>query len=218
MRPLTTAVITGGHHTDMIAFHRLFRALPGIDAYIQHLADFAISRREVRAQYDVLVFYTHIKELFALEGKPPGQDDTLAAVIGSLGTTPQGLVLLHHSLLAFPALPAWDAITGLHDRTLHAYQHGARLPVHITDPAHPVTSGLEDWTATDETYQMADAVDDDNHVLLTTSHPDSMTTLAWTRQYRASRVVCLQMGDDARAWADESFRRLLAQAIAWSAA
>ena len=45
---------------------------------------------------------------------------------------------------------------------------------------------------------MADA-GGDNHILLTTDHPRSMRTLAWTRTFRHSRVFCLQPGDGERA-------------------
>ena len=40
---LRVAVVTGGHAFDVPNFHRLFRQLPGIDAYPQHLEHFASS-------------------------------------------------------------------------------------------------------------------------------------------------------------------------------
>lgn len=216
MNPLTIAVITGGHHYDVVAFHQLFRALPGIDAYVQHMADFVISPRDLRASYDVLVFYTHLKDELAIEGGPPDQDDTVRSVLETLGATDQGLVLLHHSLVAFPDWAIWDAVTGLQNRRLMKYKHDEAIPLHIVDADHPVASGLLDWTITDETYLLPDAAGD-NHVLITTDHPDSMSTLAWTRQHNASRVVCVQPGDARAAWEDAQYRTLLSQAIEWAA-
>ncbi|WP_119068521.1 ThuA domain-containing protein [Aggregatilinea lenta] len=214
---LKTAVITGGHHLDVPAFYRMCRALPGVDAYVQHLADFVASPPEVRQAYAVLVFYTHLKgELNPDElGLAPGRRDTVRSVLDSLGSRAQGIVVLHHSLLAFPGWDVWDAVVGMADRTLTDYTHGQPVPYHVADAEHPICAGLpDDWTMTDETYLMPDAAGD-NHILLTTDHPRSMRTLAWTRLHRESRVFCLQGGDDPRAWDDPHYRTLLVQGIRW---
>lgn len=213
---LKCAVITGGHHYNVMAFHRLFRDLPGIDAYIQHMECFVTSSPEVRSSYDVLVFYTHLKGELANLGAPPGQESTVRGVLESLSGTPQGIVVLHHGLLAFPEWDVWNAIVGMSDRTLTEYAHDQPIQVHIADTAHPITAGLVDWTITDETYLMPDA-GADNHTLLTTQHPRNAHTLAWTRQHKASRVFCLQLGHDQQAWLDPSFRTLLTQGITWCA-
>ena len=55
--PLSVAVVTGGHPFDTKEFHRLFRSLPGVDAYVQHLDDWVCASSEVRASHDVVVFY-----------------------------------------------------------------------------------------------------------------------------------------------------------------
>ena len=70
---------------------------------------------------------------------------------------------------------------------------------------------------TDETYLMPDAAAG-NHILVTTDHPRSMTTIAWTRQHGLSRVFCLQSGHDHLTWDHASFRTLLRQGIDWCAA
>ena len=54
---LRVAVVTGGHSFDVQNFYRLFRELPGIDAYPQHLEHFSSSPEEVRDAYDAVVFY-----------------------------------------------------------------------------------------------------------------------------------------------------------------
>ena len=213
---IKSAVITGGHHFDVVAFHHLFRDLPGIDAYVQHMADFVTSSPAARSQYHVLVFYTYLKGELSDLGAPPGQTDTVRSVLEALGTTPQGIVILHHSLLAFPEWGFWGELVGMPDRALVQYTHDEAIHVRIADPDHPVTAGLADWTLTDETYLMPDAAGD-NHILLTTHHPHSLTTLAWTRQHKASRVCCIQLGHDQQAWDNVNFRKLLTQAIMWGA-
>jgi type 1 glutamine amidotransferase len=68
----------------------------------------------------------------------------------------------------------------------------------------------------DETYDMPEA-GEGCEVLLTTAHPKSVRTLAWTRQYGNSKVFCYQSGHDNAAWSDESFRQVLSRGILWTA-
>ena len=206
MRDVQTAVVTGGHSFDVINFHRLLRELEGVDAYIQHMEDFTAASETVRDSYGAIVFYTMLREEVS---------EKLAAVMNHIGDRPQGLVFLHHGLLAYPDWPLWDEMVGLTGRRLTRYSHDEQMPLAVADTTHPVTAGLADWTVADETYLMGDA-GGDNHILLTTDHADSMNTLAWVRQYRQCRVVCLQLGHDNQVWADAGFRRFLQQAIVWS--
>ncbi|HEX3054059.1 MAG TPA: ThuA domain-containing protein [Aggregatilineaceae bacterium] len=213
---LEIAVITGGHHYHVPAFHRLFRELPGIDAYIQHLADFVASPPEVRQGYDGVVFYTHLRRELEDLGLRPGSTDSVRSILEELGASNQGLVVMHHSLLAFPDWDVWNDIVGMADRSLAKYAHGQTIRYHIEDAEHPICAGLDDWMMQDETYLMPNAVGE-NHILITTDHPDSMATLAWTHDYKLSRVFCLQAGDDQDTWANVNFRTLLTQGIRWCA-
>jgi uncharacterized protein len=52
-----TAVVTGGHPFDVPHFHRLFRAMPGVDAYPQDLENFLHDWGQVRWKYEAIVFY-----------------------------------------------------------------------------------------------------------------------------------------------------------------
>ena len=56
-----------------------------------------------------------------------------------------------------------------------------------------------------------------SRVLLTYDHPRSMRTIAWTREFRQSRVFCYQAGHDNATWPDPSFREVLRRGIRWSA-
>ena len=68
----------------------------------------------------------------------------------------------------------------------------------------------------DETYAMNDA-GQGSDILLTTDHPKSMHTIAWTRQFKQARVFCLASGHDNRTYLDPSFRAVVARAIRWLA-
>jgi len=213
--PLTVAVLTGGHSYDVPAFHRLWRGLdPGFDVYLQHLDDFASSPLEVRQSYDAVVFYIMMMDDPTDEGLPwyAGKPRT---ALEQLGETDQGIVTLHHALLAYPQWDLWSQIVGITARTF-GYHHGETVSSAIANPDHPLTRGLTPWTMVDETYTMADA-GPDSEVLITYDHPRSMRTIAWTRQFRQSRVFCYEAGHDDATWPDPNFREVLRRGLLWSA-
>lgn len=208
------AVVTGGHSYDILGFHALFRKIEGIDAYIQHMDDFASSPPEIRRAYDSIVFYIMLMEgptdegLAWHAGKPK-------SVLEELGESRQGIVILHHALLAYPHWPVWNQLVGMDQRNF-GYFHNQTVRVEVAPTNHPITHGLSNWDMIDETYTMGDP-EPGNHVLLTTDHPKSMRVLAWTRQYKSSRVFCLQSGHDAQTWQNARFLEVLRRGILWSA-
>jgi hypothetical protein len=208
-----TAVITGHHSFDVPGFHNLFRSLPGVDAYIQTLGDFCADAGRVRDQYRVLVFYNFHHQTPG----DPGEwwEGDHKGVLEQLGKTGQGILVMHHALLAFPEWPTWSNLCALSDRSFD-YHPDQTVDVHVAAPEHPITRGLPDWQMVDETYEMADA-DPGSDVLLTTDHPKSMRTLAWTHSFGAARVFCLALGHDAQAYGNPHFRAVVGQAIAWLA-
>ena len=214
--PLKVAVVTGGHPYDVQDFHRLFRSLAGMDAYIQHMDDFATSSEAVRDGYDVVVLYIMLTEGPGDEKeKLPLYAGNRKAVLEHLGATNQGIVVLHHALLAYPNWPVWSELVGIANRKFWFY-HDQHIQVKIANPGHPITQGLHDWEMTDETYTMANAgVGSD--ILLTLDHPKSMKTIGWTRQFKQARVFCLESGHDNQAWANANFREVLRRGIQWCA-
>jgi type 1 glutamine amidotransferase len=209
------AVITGGHSFDVISFHRLFRGLDGVDAYIQHMDDFASSHEEVRDSYHTVVFYS------MLQGDPCDEDQPLNAgkhktALEHLGESVQGLVLLHHAILAYRKWSIWNEIVGITNRQLLRYDHDQALRIDVAHSGHPITAGLSPWEMVDETYSV-DNAGHDSEILLTTDHALSMKTIAWTRNYENARVFCCALGHDNQAWSDASFRTVLTRGIRWAA-
>ena len=212
---LQVAVITGGHSFDVIGFHQFFRAIAGIDFYIQHMDDFVTSSPAVRESYDVLLFYHMLRESPIDEGQPWYAGKPLT-VLSHLGETGQGICLWHHALVAYRQWSTWRALVGIPDlsSTFHKDQV---LPIQIADPHHPITQGLANWTMTEETYVMAEPPPDENHLLLTVEHPQSMHALAWTRSYKQSRIFCLQPGHDRQTWQNEHFQTVMTRGLLWCA-
>lgn len=212
---LQVAVITGGHSFDVIGLHKFLRAIDGIDFYVQHMDDFATSSQPVRDRYDVLLFYHMLRESPTDEGQPWYAGKPLS-VLSHLGETGQGICLWHHALVAYRQWPTWRALVGIPDlySTFHKDQV---LPIQIADPHHPITQGVPNWTMTEETYVMAEPTPDENQVLLTVDHSQSMQALAWTRHYKQSRVFCIQPGHDHLTWQNENFQTVMTRGLLWCA-
>jgi hypothetical protein len=213
-QPIRTAVVTGGHSYEVDEFRRLFRSLAGVDAYVQHLEDFASSSETERDAYDVVVFY------FMPPGAPtddghPWYAGKPRAALEHLGATTQGIVLLHHAILAYPDWPTWQKLAGIAKREF-AFHHDQSMTIQVADAEHPVTTGLTSWEMIDETYEMNEP-DGDCRVLLTTTHPKSMRSIAWTRTYGQSKVFSLVGGHDSQTWQNDLFRLVLARGILWAA-
>jgi type 1 glutamine amidotransferase len=208
---IPVAVVTGHHAYDVRGFQSLLRGLPGMDPYPQHLEDFAAESGEAQAGFAAIVFYNYHQ---STPGELGGSsDDRIKQALERLGEGEQGIALLHHALVAFPRWEKWSEICGIRDRafTTHRDQD---FRVEIADPEHPITRGLSGWEMVDETYRMTGA-GHDSRILLKTSHPESMATLAWTRTYRRAQVFCYQSGHDRRAYDDPNVRTVLARGIAW---
>jgi type 1 glutamine amidotransferase len=201
-KPIRVLVVTGGHVYD--------------SQVVEFPAAFNQFLRENRGNYDVLVFYhrwqqitTEQEKIFAeciREGKP--------------------LVVLHHSICAFDDWIEYQNITGgryFHKPTTVDGKEYAtckaladiHFKVNIVDKKHPVTMGVKDYEAFDETYKgyyVANGIEP----LLSTTEKSSNPVIGWTWRYGKARVVTLQSGHAATTYQDANFRKLLKQAIVWT--
>jgi trehalose utilization protein len=210
---IRTAVVTGRHPYDVPNFYAIFKNMQKIDFYPQHMEDFISDSVNTRDQYDVIVFYNFHQET-------PGNeqnwwDKGMKDALEHLGEKKQGILLLHHAILAFPKWDVWANICGIQDRKFSFYI-GEKVKTQIAKSNHPITNGLSDWEMVDETYLMNDA-QEGCEILLTTDNSRSMKTLAWTRQYKNSKVFCYQCGHDNLAYSDPNFRKVLENGIIWLA-
>ncbi len=208
------AVVTGGHSFDVPSFAELFSRLEGVRAYIQSTDDFAAASKETRQGYDAVLFYSMLLETPRDEGLPWYAGKPHAA-LSELGETAQGIVVLHHAILAYREWPLWDEIVGIKGRGF-GYAPDQRVRSEIVNASHPVTTELSSWEMVDETYTTHDA-EEGSEILISYDHPKSMHTIAWTRRYRAARVFCYQAGHDASAYGDANFQEVLRRGIWWSA-
>ena len=212
--PLRVALVTGGHAFDVPNFYQLFRQLPGIDAYPQHIEHFASSTAEVRDAYDAAVFYGMDRGVPEDDG--PHFAGKPKAAIERLVERGQGVVVLHHALLAWEKWDLWNQLIGFDNRNFK-YKEGLHLNVEVADDKHAITRGLETFAIVDEGYILHGDYDGKGDLLLTVDHENAMEHVAWARQHGKCRVFCLALGHDNEAWTNPDFQRILSRGIAWSA-
>ena len=196
------AVVTGGHGFAEREFDAAFASMTDLDVVREELAEFV--RDPARTEYASVVFNNFHQ---------PKPDPATAEALLELTRNGQGIVVLHHAILAFLEWDEWAHLVGVEDRKF-GYTPGQRITVHVADRDHPIVAGIPDWEMIEETYQM-DSPDDGG--LLTVDHPTSMIDVAWTRDYGKSRVFCFQCGHDDRAYNHPQFREALHRAILWTA-
>lgn len=216
--PLQVVVVTGGHDFEEAPFREMFASLDGMAVtYAPQKDDSEILDDVSPWNYDVILLYNMSQKI-----TPTRQQNLLRLVDKGVG-----VVVVHHALAAFNDWDGFAQIVGgkffLTDRTFKGtsykqstYKHDEQIRVHVADPLHPVTQGLQDFVIQDEAYK-GYRVEPDNHVLLETDHPLSERAIAWTRSCGKGRVVYLELGHDGHAYANPSYRRLLRQAMVWSA-
>ncbi len=211
-------VVTGGHDFEKEPFFQMFKDNPEITfRAAEHPNMHALLKPESAKNFDVLVFYDMHQEI---------SDDAKADFLAWLKAG-KGLVVLHHAIADYQKWPEYAKIIGakyyLEKTTLDGvqkarsvYEHGVRFKVHVADPDHPVTRGVSDFEVHDETYNLFD-VYPDTHPLLTTDEPKSNKVIGWAKTYSQARVVYLQGGHDHFAYENPSYRKVLQQAIQWTA-
>lgn len=211
-------VVTGGHAFEHEPFFKIFKDNPEVTFQaVEHPQAHAWLRPDAASRYDVLVLYDMHQEI---------TEEAKADFLARLNEG-KGLVVLHHAIASYQNWPEYAKIIGARyylaktningvEKPRSAYKHDMHFKVHIADPNHPVTRGLQDYAFHDEVYKWFD-VASDVHPLLTTDEPESNPVIAWAKRYAAARVVYIQSGHDHFAYDDPNYRRLVAQAIRWVA-
>jgi len=215
MEKLKVAVVVAHHSYEVCPFQDLFESFGEIHPYIQHVEQFASSSQDVRDSYDVIVFYTMWQDTPINDG--PWYEGAMHDAFAALGQTKQGIVMLHHTLLAFPDWPRWAEITAYDPKKYTDYALDVPMHYHNAAPTHPIMQGIPDFDMIDEAYASAGMEDTDVEILLTTDHPQNIPAVAWTTQYKNSKVFCYQSGHNSTSYTHPQFREILRRGILWSA-
>jgi type 1 glutamine amidotransferase len=210
-------IVTGGHGFDHKPFYDVFNSIPSIsyDTLQQPLANELIASPKV-SRYDVLVFYDMFDPITSKQQE---------AYINLLKKG-ASMVFLHHSLVSYQDWPEFLKILGgqyhthpvaVDGDTLNAnYEHDVDIPVKVVDSKHEVTRGIDDFNILDEVYGDVEILPQVKP-LLSTTHAKSMRYLAWINHYGNSDVIYIQLGHGPSGYSNPHFRKLIQQAIEWSA-
>jgi type 1 glutamine amidotransferase len=207
---LRVRIVTGGHDFDA-SFDSLFEGYDDILPVVwPHPDAFA---RDFCQDTDVLVLYDMVQ----------GLSDKQKSNLRSFVENGKGLVVLHHAIADYQDWPWWyeEVVGGRYllqpdaGRPASTYRHDTQLSIRPVGK-HPVTDGIGRMHLTDETYKamwISPAV----QVLLQTDHPTSDGPLAWISRFPKSRVIYIQLGHGREAHEHPDYRRLVHQAVLWSA-
>lgn len=208
--PIRVLVVTGGH-TYPTSFYSVFEQ-PGL-TWDHAVSSEEAYRADVRERYDVIVLHDMPKTL----------SDTGRQHLRAFAEAGKGLVVVHHAIVSYPDWDWYrDLIGGRYlerprdGQPASSYRHDEQMRIAIAR-SHPVTEGLAPFSVLDETYKdmwLAPT----NTVLLTTDNPTGDPAVAWVSAYPRSRVVTIQLGHGPETHRHPSFRRLVLNAITWSAA
>ena len=211
-------VVTGGHEFEQEQFFKLFKDNPDISFQaVEHPKAHAFLKPDAAKNWDVLVLYDMYQ---------PITDEAKTDFLARLKEG-KGLVVLHHAIASYQKWPEYAKIIGARyylektmvdgvEKPVSLWEHGVHFKLHMVDPSHPVTRGIQDFQIHDETYNLFD-VSSEAHPLVTTDEPKSNKIIGWWKTYGPARVVYLQSGHDHFAYENPNYQQMLRQAIKWAA-
>ena len=95
-------------------------------------------------------------------------------------------------------------------------RHPARCPVTVTPVgSHPITEGIGPFTERDEHYQVEVVAEDADIFLRSTSESGGDQAAGYTRESGKGRLCVLTPGHIAAVFLNETYRKILLNAIAW---
>lgn len=207
-------IVTGGHDFEEAPFFEMFDSFPEISYTVLEDSGtgdpFSYANKN---DIGVLVFYHMTRQIF---------EDRQSTLLKLLEQG-KGMIFLHHSLVAYQNWPEFEKIIGgryfLNSTQNHSpstYHEGVDFSLQVVNKNHPITRGLTDFQVYDEVYGNL-AIQPTVQPLLQTDHPESNRIVAWTNEYRNSRIVYIQPGHGPQIFGDSNYRKLLWQAIQWVA-
>jgi len=212
-KKIQVAVLVENHPYDVVNFQKMLDSFTDFECYVQPV-DLFVQDEDNKSKYDTVLWYN-------INWDPPAKDSHLRGYMeNEIGGTKQGIILLHHALLNFQKWELYTEVSGVRLRGadgLFKYTQNQTVNEHILDSSHPITSGVADFTIIDETYIIGEPEEPGNEILITTDNETSIKNIAWTRKYKNSKVFCYASGHDNNAYADESFRTIIHNAIMWTA-
>lgn len=209
-RSFRALLVTGGHFHDA-SFYGLFDGIEGLRSL--PVEPSFIFQKDLRDRFDLVIFYDFSRDL----------DETSRKNLRDFVEAGMGVVVLHHGLLDFQTWTWWsEQVVGGRYRL---QREGSAPSSSVKDdvpmfvvPAddHPVLRGVGPFLIRDEAYK--NLYHAENAVpLLKTEAPESDPVVAWVGPCASARVVAVQLGHGPSAYEHPSYRKLIHNAVRWSA-
>jgi type 1 glutamine amidotransferase len=203
-------LVTGGHDHD-ISFYSVLDGYDDLEVWVDSHPNAFVTGSLEGAKTVVLYDMPW--------AMTPEQRKSLRAFVEAGG----GVVALHHAIFGRVGWRWWweEVVGGRHvnepghGQPLSTWEHDQELDVEVV-ARHPVTEGVESFRILDETYKRG-WISPDVTPLLATDNPTSDATVAWVGPYRRARVVFIQLGHGREAHLHPAFRRLVRNAVLWTA-
>ena len=208
--PIRVQVVTGGHPHD-VSFYSLFEGHDDLAVTVNpHPSSY---RRPLAKTVDVLVLY----DLTDVTDEKERQN--LRSFLEGGG----GLVVLHHALADNWQWNWWyeEVVGGRYlmgkegDKPRSAAKEPVTLDIRPV-AEHPVLEGVGRLRFQDEGYKGM-YLSPRATVLMETENPDNDRAVVWIGPWQKSRVVAIQVGHGTAAHRDPGYRRLVYNAILWTA-
>jgi type 1 glutamine amidotransferase len=97
------------------------------------------------------------------------------------------------------------------------YKEGPEAEIEIVESVkdHPLLAGVQPFRSAGSLYKNA-GLASDCQILMTGKNPEATEPITWTRKYKGGRIFYTSLGHP-QDFSEESFRRLLANALFWTA-
>ena len=190
-------------HKPIERYRVLKQALGPRGYNLTFIEDLSQVTRERLDRYDSLIVYANHE-----------QDKVPADILGWVKDG-GGLVALHSACGCFHPSPEWFALVGGKFKS----HEGHEFSPETVDKDHPITRGLPELKAWDETYVHQD-LSGDRHLLQVrpplNAGEDKPEPWTWTRTEGKGRVFYTASGHDMKVWDQTAYQVLVARAITWS--
>jgi len=213
-------LVGGPHHDKEGARRALLDAIhagapQGARFQIEMTDDLSVLEPDRLQDFHVIANYTTGQKL------TPSQGASLCAAVEA-GT---GFVGIHCATVTFRDTEQYNELIG--SVFTHHPKFG-EVSVQITDPSHPITHGLSDFTVPDELYVIQSVGGDFTryHVLTTavatgcadgSEMKDGVQPSTYLKEFGRGRVFYTSLGHDPRCFVSENFCAITGRGIAWAA-
>lgn len=213
-KPIRVLAVTGGHAYPE-AFYAMLAATPGIVWKHAHTHAEAF-RRPIADRFDVLLLHDMYERV-----TPETQQ-----ILQQWVDAGKGIVSLHHSIVDYTEWPFWwQEVTGgkyfVEAREAYKKSSYKEDVEFVVTPVkgkerHPVLAGVPPLVVDDEMYKdmwHSPRID----VLMETENPLNDRPVVYIGPHPKARSVYIQLGHSAHTFENPGFRRLVGNAIEWTA-